>query len=151
MDQNPFQFVLLRDAPGHLSTSATVDDVVRIVRDSLAPVWVHVDSSRCTDWPKIAERMGYHPLAIEDTLSPECRVKIEEYEHEMFIVVRDACFAKETPEPYDFASTNLYLFLGSKDLVTVHAGDSRPVQTLRDRLAASPELLERGIDYLAYS
>ena len=151
MDQSPFQFVMLRDAPGHLRTSATVDDVVRVVRDSITPVWVHVDSSRCTDWPKIAERMGYHPLAIEDTLSPECRVKIEEYEHELFIVVRDACFAKETPEPYDFASTNLYLFLGSKDLVTVHAGQSRPVDTLRDRLAASPELLERGIDYLAYS
>ena len=64
--------------------------------------------------------------------------------------MRDACFAQETPEPYDFASTNLYLFLGTKDLVTVHAGNSRPVEAVRERLAASPELLERGIDYLAY-
>jgi magnesium transporter len=151
MEQSPFQFVMLRDAPGQLRTSASVADVVGTVRDSRAPCWVHVDSTRCTDWPRIAEQMGFHPLAVEDTLSPECRVKIEEYEHELFIVVRDACFAKETPEPYDFASTNLYLFLGSKDLVTVHAGHSRPVETLRERLAASPELLERGIDYLAYS
>src|SRR5262245_31670254 len=151
MEASPFQFVMLRDSPGHLRTDASVDEVVHAVRDGRTPIWVHVDSSRSPDWPKFAEQLGFHPLAVEDTLSPECRVKIEEYEVGLFIVVRDAYFATETPEPYDFASTNLYLFAGSNYLVTVHAGHSRPVQTLHDRLKGAPELMERGIDYVCYT
>ena len=150
-EPSPFQFALARDAQGQFRTDMPVADIARAVRERSTPLWVHVDSTNAPTWPAIAEVMGFHPLAIEDTLSPECRVKTEEYENCLFIVVRDACFAAETPEPYDFASSNLYLFLGTTFLVTVHAGGTRPVRTLEERLRNAPELIDRGLDYLAYT
>ncbi|HSL70283.1 MAG TPA: magnesium/cobalt transporter CorA [Longimicrobiales bacterium] len=145
-----FQHVLLRDSKGSFKTAASDAEVVGAIRTGSGLVWAHVDSNRADAWPRVAEQIGFHPLAVEDTLSPHCRVKQEEYEMGIFVVVRDAYFATETPEPYDFASTNLYLFLGQKYLITVHAGASRPVETLADRLRSAPELIERGVDYLAY-
>ena len=150
MSEQVFQYVYLKrgDQPAGAEPDHTV---VVAVRSGAGRVWAHVDSQTAASWPRIAEQMGFHPLAIEDTLSPECRVKLEEYENCLFIVVRDAYFASETPEPYDFASTNLYLFLGPHFLITVHAGRSRPVDALVERLRLSPELMDRGIDYMAYA
>jgi magnesium transporter len=150
MNEKPFQHAFLRDSAGHVRADISDQDVVNAVRKGGAMVWADVASDAAPNWPRLAELMGFHPLAIEDTLSPNCRVKLEEYENCLFIVVRDAYFASETPEPYDFASTNLYLFLGSSFLITVHAGRSRPVETLVDRLQSSPELMDRGVDYLSY-
>ncbi|MGH7460620.1 MAG: magnesium/cobalt transporter CorA [Longimicrobiales bacterium] len=150
MTDQAFQHVFLKRA-GEPMAGAADDAVLAAVRSGGATVWAHVDSQTAPAWQRIADRMGFHPLAIEDTLSPECRVKLEEYDNYLFIVVRDAYFASETPEPYDFASTNLYLFLGPQFLITVHAGGSRPVDTLVERLRLSPELIDRGIDYLAYA
>lgn len=127
-----------------------IDDAIELAQSGSAPVWLHVDSKRATDWPRIAEQFGFHPLAIEDTLSPECRVKLEEYEGYLFVVIRDVYFATDTPDPYDFASTNLYLFLGHNYLVTVQAGESRPANALANRLRIGPELFHRGTDYLGY-
>lgn len=150
MDENPFQYVFLGSPAREIGRAAPTQEVVNAARSGGTPVWAHVDSAAAPNWPQLAEQMGFHPLAIEDTLSPHCRVKLEEYENCLFIVVRDAYFASETPEPYDFASTNLYLFLGPSFLVTVQAGPSRAVETLAERMRATPELPGRGIDYLAY-
>jgi magnesium transporter len=150
MTNPPFQHVFRRLSAGTLTSQVSADEVVEAVRQRTTPIWAHVDSTTAPDWPAMAARMGFHPLAIEDTLSPDCRVKLEEYDTCLFVVVRDAYFASDTPEPYDFASTNLYLFLGPNFLITVHAGRSRPVETVADRLRSSAELFERGIDYLAY-
>ncbi|MGH8435260.1 MAG: magnesium/cobalt transporter CorA [Pseudomonas sp.] len=151
MESVSFQHVFLRSSSGTVRRDASLDEIVDAVRSGTAPVWVNVDSSIAPDWPRLAERMGFHPLAIEDTLSPDCRVKLEEYDKYLFIVVRDAFFASDTPEPYDFASINLYLFLGANFLVTVHAGKSRPVEAVVERLKNAPDLMERGVDYLAYT
>ncbi|MGH7468029.1 MAG: magnesium/cobalt transporter CorA [Longimicrobiales bacterium] len=150
MSERSFQHTFLRDSTGRVRTDLSDQAVVDAVRPGEAKVWADVDSDMAPNWPRLAELMGFHPLAIEDTLSPNCRVKLEEYDTCLFIVVRDVYFASDTPEPYDFASTNLYLFLGTNFLITVHAGRSRPVETLVDRLKSSPELMERGADYLAY-
>ena len=143
-------FCLALTPEGRLREDLTASDAVELAHSGAGVVWLHVDSSRATDWPQIAEQFGFHPLAIEDTLSPDCRVKLEEYEGYLFVVVRDVYFATDTPDPYDFASTNLYLFLGAGYVVSVHAGESRPVTSLADRLRAGPELFHRGPDYLAY-
>jgi len=133
-----------------LREDLTAEDAVELAHSGAATVWLHVNSSRAANWPQLAEQSGFHPLAIEDTLSPDCRVKLEEYEGCLFVVVRDVYFATDTPDPYDFASTNLYLFLGPNYLVTVHAGESRPAATLASRMRLGPELFHRGADHLAY-
>lgn len=136
---------------GGLRTDLTATDIVKIVRSEAGRLWVDVDCHHTTWWLALAETIGFHPLTIEDTLSPESRVKTEEYEDFLFVVCRDAQFAADTPDPYDFATSNLYLFIGRSYLITVHALPSRATETLRERLATGPELMSRGVDYLAYA
>lgn len=113
--------------------------------------WVHIDSEDDAQWDLLSELFGFHPLAVEDTRSPDCRIKLETYDGYLFIVVRGLRLATWTPEPYDIETPNLYLFLGGHFLVTVRAGRSTVVDAVRERLEAGPELLRRGVDRLAYT
>jgi hypothetical protein len=62
----------------------------------------------------------FHPLAIEDTLSTESRVRVEQYEDAyLFAIVRGVAFQEATPDPYDLRTQNLYFFIGRHYLVTV--------------------------------
>lgn len=92
----------------------------------------------------------YHHLAIEDTLSPRTRVKLEEYPGQLFLVIRAIAFDRTTPDPYDLETANLYCFLGGNALVTVHAEPSPAVTELKERLTRDPELLQRGVEMVLH-
>jgi len=126
-------------------------EIVKAVMSRTGRVWVDVDSHEPTTWLALAQTIDFHPLTIEDTLSPESRIKVEEYDDYLFVVVRDIEFNAGTREPYDFATCNIYLFIGKSYLITVHARPSRATHTVADRVAAGPELLDRGVDYVAYA
>jgi magnesium transporter len=113
-------------------------------------LWVDIDSASDEQFQLLSDLFHFHPLAVEDVRSPNCRVKLEEYEGCLFVVVRGVHFATETPEPYDLKSQNLYLFLGPRFLVTAHAGPCEPAAISRERLLAAPDQLGRGVDRLAY-
>ncbi|MBI4543634.1 MAG: magnesium/cobalt transporter CorA [Gemmatimonadetes bacterium] len=120
------------------------------VRGGKGPLWVDIDSRREEEWSLLAELFHFHPLAIEDTRSPDCRVKLEEYEDHLFVVMRGVRFATWTPAPYDIDPINLYLFLGPHYVVTVQAEPLESTRSVAERLEAAPEVLRRGVDYIAY-
>ncbi|MGQ0562733.1 MAG: magnesium/cobalt transporter CorA [Gemmatimonadota bacterium] len=136
---------------GEVRRGLTPAEIVKAAQSGAGRLWVDVDCQHTTEWLALAQTLDFHPLAIEDTLSPESRLKLEEYEGYVFVVARDASFNPETPDPYDFESSNLYLFLGKSYLFTVHARPSRTTSTLVERIATGPELMDRGVDYLAYA
>lgn len=138
------------DDRGQLHRSLTGEEIRATVRTGRGHLWVDIDSHSNAQFRLLTELFAFHPLAIEDTRSPDCRVKIEEFEGYLFIVVRGVRFATGTPEPYDIDTLNLYLFLGPNYLVTVHAGRSGTVQAVLERLAVTPEVLGRGVDYTAH-
>ncbi|MGH7700315.1 MAG: magnesium/cobalt transporter CorA, partial [Gemmatimonadales bacterium] len=88
----------------------------------------------------------FHPLAVEDTLSPDTRVKIEEYDRYVFVVMAGVRFDEGTPDPFDLETFNLYFFLGKNFLVTVGAVPSPSCATVRERLMRNPDLLARGAE-----
>lgn len=138
------------DPAGRIQRSLDPSETRDIVRGGRGELWVDIDSRDETAWALLQDVFAFHPLAIEDTRSPDCRVKVEEYEGYLFIVVRAVHFATWTPEPYDIESVNLYLFLGPNYLVTVHAGRSEPVEEVASRVDAGPEPMQRGAGHLAY-
>lgn len=141
----------LQTAAGAVHTDVNYDEIIRVVLSGEDRIWVDVAEQYGPQWTELAQALALHPLTIEDTLSPESRIKIEEYENYLFVVCRDANFNPRTPDPYDFATCNLYLYIGRNFLITVHAQHSHPIEVLRERLAAGPEIMQRGIDYLAYA
>ena len=137
-------------APDRLRTDLTVPDIVDVIHAGEGRIWVDVVLDDSGDWIELAESLGLHSLTIEDTLNPNSRIKVEPYDGFLFVVVRDAEFALETPEPYDFETWNLNLYVGPNFLITVHSRVSAAIENVRRRIAAGPELLDRGVDYLAY-
>ena len=135
---------------GRLERLATREELARRLASGRGQIWVDIDSRSEAEWWLLGDVFRFHPLAIEDTRSPESRIKVEEYDGYLFVVARAVRFATWTPEPYDIASYNTYLFLGRSYLVTVHGEPSRAVETVAARVEAAPELMARGVDHVAY-
>ena len=114
-------------------------------------VWVDIDSSNRHQLAVLEKVFHFHPLAIEDTLSRNSRVKLEEYGEYLFMIVRGLRFQEETPDPYDLETFNLNFFLGPSYLVTVHGEPSQSIGAVAERIERSPELLARGVGRLMHS
>ncbi|HEY0673171.1 MAG TPA: magnesium/cobalt transporter CorA [Longimicrobiales bacterium] len=136
--------------PDRVYTDLSAADVVEAIHNAEGRIWVDVVLDGNAEWQALGQQLHLHPLTIEDSLNSESRIKVEEYENYLFVVVRDAEFDLDTPEPYDFDTWNLYLFIGVDFLITVHSRQSAAVDTISARLAAAPDLFDRGVDYLAY-
>src|SRR5207247_32742 len=115
-----------------------------IVRAGEGELWVDVDSNDLPQHALLEKVFEFHTLAVEDTLSPRTRVKLEEYDRYVFVVMAGVQFDQATPDPFDLQTSNLYFFLGKNFLVTVHAVPSMGCDAARDRLLRSPDLLARG-------
>jgi magnesium transporter len=94
--------------------------------------------------------LGLHPLAAEDALNPNSRVKVEEYPNGLFAIVRGVEFCEETADPYDINTYNLSFFLGRHFLITAHATASPAVTGMLGRVRAAGTLLARGPVYLMH-
>jgi len=109
-------------------------------------LWVDIDSTDRAQHALLEKAFGFHPLAIEDTLSPKTRVKLEEYGTYLFIVVRSVRFDQKTEDPYDIETINLYAFLGANFLVTVRSAPIRSIQEVQQRIERSPDVIQRGVE-----
>jgi len=135
----------------HLSPEGTVvqDCHPRELAALLAeggPMWVDIDSTVRSQHALLEKVFQFHPLAIEDTLNPESRVKLEEYANFLFISIRGVGLATDTEDPYDLVTQDLYCFLGPHYLVTVHAGPMPSIDRVSASMRRSPELLARGVE-----
>lgn len=113
-------------------------------------LWVDVDATDRAQHALLEKVFAFHQLAIEDTLSPKTRVKLEEYPGYLFLVIREVRFDHTTEDPYDLETFNLYCFLGPGFFVTVHSMPSHAVDVMQDRVARSPDLLPRGVEMIAH-
>ena len=138
-----------RDAGGTVEQHLPPGRLLEVVGDG-GDLWVDIDANDRAQHALLEKVFGFHPLAIEDTLSPKTRVKLEEYGSYLFLVIRTARLDQSTGDPYDLRTTNLYCFLGPHRFVTVHSEPVRAVEELQQRLAASPDLLGRGSEMIAH-
>lgn len=117
-----------------------------IVDSGEGELWVDIDSTNMHQHALLEKVFDFHPLAVEDTLSPGTRVKLEEYERYIFVVVSGIRFDQATADPFDLETFNLHFFLGRNFLVTSHVVASPSCDGTRDRLLRSPDLLGRGAE-----
>ncbi|MEJ1972980.1 MAG: magnesium/cobalt transporter CorA [Lacunisphaera sp.] len=111
-------------------------------------VWVDLDNPTDEEIKAILENLfQFHPLAIEDCITPSPLPKIEDYDDYLFMVAHAVDYTRTDK----FASTELDLFLGKEFLVTFHRTALRSVTSLIDRLAKNAGPGPRGPDRLAHS
>ncbi len=111
-------------------------------------VWVDLDNPSDEEIKAILEGVfQFHPLAIEDCVTPSSLPKIEDYETHLFIVTHAVEFTRSDK----FSSTELDLFLGKEYLVTFHRQPLKSVQSTIDRVVKSTGVVARGPDRLAHT
>ena len=132
---------------GTLRRDLAPRELAEAVASGVGELWVDIDSSSRHQIAILEKIFHFHPLAIEDTLNPNSRVKLEEYDDYLFLIIRGVRFCEETEEdPYDLETYNLDFFLGTNYLVTVHDEDSASLRTVADRLERNPDVLSRGVE-----
>ena len=128
----------------NVKTELSLDEIVKAVESRTGTLWVDIDTRNAQQTAMLGDVFHFHPLAIEDSLNPKSRVKIEEYAGFLILVVRTIAFLEETEDPYDIDTVNLTCFLGPNFLVTVHGKETQPVRATEELIKRKPELAEAG-------
>ncbi|HTK29025.1 MAG TPA: CorA family divalent cation transporter [Vicinamibacterales bacterium] len=110
----------------------TTERVTRIERSWLASgssavLWVDLEAPSIPESLLLSDTFAFHPLAVEDALSPRERPKVEPYDGYLFIVLEA-----------------MRVFVGPSSLVTVSGGGVAAIDEMRDNVSHNPKLLGDG-------
>ena len=133
-----------RDPTGELRRDIDPREFAAILTAGTGTLWVDLNSASPPQHALLDKVFKFHPLSVEDTLSPDGRVKFEDFGRYAFAVVRGVRFITETEDRYDIETFNVWCFIGPNYVVTVHGPHAPGVEQMAERLALAPELLGRG-------
>jgi magnesium transporter len=136
---------------GSVRANLSKGEIAAAVAAGTGTLWVDIDIRDPEAVALLRDVFHFHPLAIEDSLNPQSRVKIEEYTNFLILIVRTIAFVAHTEDPYDIETVNLNCFLGKNFLVTAHGGHTSPVDETREVLERKPELVAAGPSRLMHA
>src|SRR5258708_4318494 len=93
--------------------------------------WFDVSDPNSLELDKLAERLGFHELQVEDCRHRPQRAKMEEYDKYIF------CVLKHLRNDADFTFEDFDLFLTATELVSVHEPNSDILEKARVRAEQS--------------
>jgi magnesium transporter len=146
----------IRFGDGRLSTDSDPATLSTALRDPKAAFWLDMAKPTDEELSLLDDVFGFHPLAIEDTISYQQRPKIESYNH-----VGDACrqgyfyMVIHGPDLDTFrehlTTRELDMFVSERYLVTIHDDQFKSIQEPLAKAAVDPGLvLDPGIDLLLH-
>ena len=121
-----------------------VKEIASALASGEGTLWVDIDTRKSEQVALLKDLFHFHPLAIEEAINPESRVKLEEFDKYVLLIVRTLAFCETTEDPYDLDTVNISFFLGSNFLVTVHGANTNPVEATAELLDRKPELAAHG-------
>jgi len=123
-------------------------DALRLVQaDKGLMVWVDLFDPTDEEILQVLEDVfKFHPLAIEDCITPNSLPKIEDYEDYLFVVAHGVDFSNTQ----EFGTTELDLFIGKEFLVTFHRKHLKSIQSVSERCVKTTGVIARGPDRLAH-
>lgn len=126
---------------GRRILSGTATEVLHEARAFGGMAWVGLYRPDVDEMRAIADVLDLHPLAVEDTLVGHQRAKLERYGDMTFLVLQPARYMDES-ETVEFGE--VHVFVGPDYVITVRHAENPDLKTVRQRLEASPELLDHG-------
>jgi magnesium transporter len=109
-------------------------------------VWLDVEGPTPEAMTTLAGEFGFHELAVEDSLQPHQRPKIEQYPHYFFLVAYGATL----PNGRNVILHEVDVFVAHNYLVTVRKDPVLEITSVAERWEAHPELAKEGGGYLLY-
>lgn len=123
-------------------------EALRLVRaDKGLVLWVDLENPTEDEIKLIlTDVFQFHPLAIEDCVTPSPLPKIEDFEDYLFFVTHAVDFTRTEK----FNTTELDLFLGKDYLVSFHRNPLKSVTSVIDRCIKATGIVARGPDRIAH-
>jgi len=119
-------------------------------RDSPTITWINIDGIQDVGIiEKIGKEFNLHPLLLEDVVHTEQRPKIDDYEQNLFVVVRQFFYDSEERE---ITAEQVSFVLGHNFVITFQEREGDVFNPIRDRLRTGKGRVRKsGSDYLLYS
>ena len=134
---------------GSLTDGApTLEDTFEYLRDHGGMAWISLEGPIAEDIRAIADEFSIHALPIDDAISAHQRPKLEKYGDVFFVVLRPARYVAAEAR---VVIGELHVFMGKNFIVTIRHPDAPSLDSVRDRLAASPDLLRNGPPGVLYA
>jgi len=114
------------------------------LRDAAGPgefVWIGIHEPEPGDLEQMHKLFRLHELAVEDAQQAHQRPKIEDYDDDVFVVLKTAHY-HEDQEVVHFGE--IHLFAGPGYVITVRHGPGSELHSARQRLEARPDLVKLG-------
>jgi magnesium transporter len=123
-------------------------EALRLVRsDKGLTLWVDLENPTDQEIKTVlTEIFQFHPLAIEDCVTPSPMPKVDDYEDYLFLVMHAVDFTRTEK----FNTTELDLFLGKDFLVTFHRKPLKSIPSVVDRFVKAAGAVARGPDRIAH-
>ncbi len=113
--------------------------------------WVNVEKPTAQEMDYLAKNYPFNPFDLEDCLSRIERPKIDDYENYLFLVLHFPVFNKQARVT---TPSQVSVFISEDYVVTVHAGDLKPLVKLfkdcQQNEEARRENMGRSSGYLLY-
>ena len=128
---------------------ASIDEAFPLDRDATV-TWLNVDGLHDVEVIEtLGERVGLHPLVMEDILSTGQRPKLDDYEDLVYIVLRMVQFDAPSEELID---EQVSLVVGRNFVISFQERPGDVFDSVRERLrTAKGRIRASGADYLAYA
>ncbi|MHB0913288.1 MAG: magnesium/cobalt transporter CorA [Armatimonadota bacterium] len=124
-----------------------LERIDKLVADSSKTVWLDALDPTHDELDLLAREFGFHPLAIDDYLTPHQRPKVDEYEGYFFIVIHSVEYS---PEEGEVTPIELALFVGKNYIVTLHGKPLPMLSRIEGIWEKEPREVEHGIGLLLY-
>ncbi len=123
-------------------------DALRLVRsDKGLFMWVDLSDPKPEEIKDVLETLfAFHPLAIEDCVTPTDVPKVEDYDDYLFLVMHAVDFTRTEK----FNTTELDMFLGRNFVVTFRRAELKAVDGVLDRCRRATGIFAKAPDRIAH-
>jgi len=138
--------ILMLPKAGEPSQEIEPEELPPLLQSTEAIAWVRCLGPTDADLLWLQQTFGFHPLTIEDCRQRNQRPKFEPYDGYAFLVLFALSWAGDALE-----TTEIHCFLTSHCLITVEDHDSPRIAVVWQRMHQSPDLMQRGADFVLYA
>jgi magnesium transporter len=138
--------ILTLPKSGVPSREVKPDELPPLLQSTDATTWVRCLAPTDADLLWLQDLYAFHPLTIEDCRNRNQRPKFEPYEGYAFLVLFTLAWEQDTLD-----TTEIHCFLLARCLITVEDHDSPAIAAVWQRMHQTPDLMQRGADFLLYA
>lgn len=118
--------------------TADSPDGLRTIIEAPGLLWLDLDDPLSQELDRLAEKYGFHELAVEDCRQGLQLAKVDYFDDYSFYILNTTHYVEK---PCEVMTKEIDAFLGPDYIITVHFGKSNAIQEVEKKLKAKNHLL----------